>query len=67
MTFNKGTESRNTIPKFTSDQLLYLDRVFSENTDVLSESQMHHRTGQRSVVKHIEYLIEQARKAQEVK
>lgn len=50
------------IPVFTKEQLEYLNRVFPENTDVLDNSSMYYRAGQRQVLSHIEYLIEQARK-----
>ena len=50
------------IPVFNKEQLEYLNRVFPENTDVLDNSDMYYRAGQRQVLSHIEYLIEQARK-----
>ena len=50
------------IPVFNKEQLEYLNRVFPENTDVLDNSSMYYRAGQRQVLSHIEYLIEQARK-----
>ena len=50
------------IPVFNKEQLEYLNRVFPENTDVLELSSMYYRAGQRQVLSHIEYLIEQARK-----
>lgn len=50
------------IPVFNKEQLEYLNRVFPENTDVLDNSNMYYRAGQRQVLSHIEYLIEQARK-----
>ena len=50
------------IPVFNKEQLEYLNRVFPENTDVLDNSSMYYRAGQRQVLSHIGYLIEQARK-----
>lgn len=50
------------IPVFNKEQLEYLNRVFPENTDVLDNSSMYYRAGQRQVLSHIEYLIELARK-----
>ena len=50
------------IPVFNKEQLEYLNKVFPENTDVLDNSSMYYRAGQRQVLSHIEYLIEQARK-----
>ena len=60
-----NTNSNNiisNIPVFNKEQLEYLNRVFPENTDVLDNSSMYYRAGQRQVLSHIEYLIEQARK-----
>lgn len=63
---SNNTNNRNNIisniPVFTKEQLEYLNRVFPENTDVLDNSNMYYRAGQRQVLYHIEYLIEQARK-----
>jgi hypothetical protein len=61
-----NTNNRNNIisniPVFNKEQLEYLNRVFPENTDVLDNSSMYYRAGQRQVLYHIEHLIEQARK-----
>lgn len=58
---NRNSSISN-IPVFNKEQLEYLNRVFPENTDVLDNSSMYYRAGQRQVLSHIEYLIEQARK-----
>ena len=63
-TYN-NTNRNNTIsniPVFNKEQLEYLNRVFPENTDVLDNSNMYYRAGQRQVLSHIGHLIEQARK-----
>lgn len=60
-TINRNNIISNT-PVFNKEQLEYLNRVFPENTDVLDNSSMYYRAGQRQVLSHIEYLIEQARK-----
>lgn len=60
-TINRNNIISN-IPVFNKEQLEYLNRVFPENTDVLDNSSMYYRAGQRQVLSHIEYLIEQARK-----
>lgn len=60
-TINRNNIISN-IPVFNKEQLEYLNRVFPENTDVLDNSNMYYRAGQRQVLSHIEYLIEQARK-----
>jgi hypothetical protein len=63
---SNNTNNRNNIisniPVFNKEQLEYLNRVFPENTDVLDNSSMYYRAGQRQVLYHIEHLIEQARK-----
>lgn len=63
---SNNTNNRNSIisniPVFNKEQLEYLNRVFPENTDVLDNSSMYYRAGQRQVLYHIEHLIEQARK-----
>ena len=58
---NRNNIISNT-PVFNKEQLEYLNRVFPENTDVLDNSSMYYRAGQRQVLSHREYLIEQARK-----
>lgn len=60
-TINRNNIISN-IPVFNKEQLEYLNRVFPENTDVLDNSSMYYRAGQRQVLYHIEHLIEQARK-----
>ena len=59
---NTNSTNNTNIPVFNKEQLDYLNRVFPENTDVLDNSNMYYRAGQRQVLQHIEYLIEQARK-----
>ncbi len=61
-TNNINSTSISNIPVFNKEQLDYLNRVFPENTDVLDNPNMYYRAGQRQVLSHIEYLIEQARK-----
>ena len=61
-TNNINSTNISNIPVFNKEQLDYLNRVFPENTDVLDNSNMYYRAGQRQVLSHIEYLIEQARK-----
>lgn len=61
-TNNTNSTNTSNIPVFNKEQLDYLNRVFPENTDVLDNSNMYYRAGQRQVLSHIEYLIEQARK-----
>lgn len=52
---------------FTKEHIDYLNSVFPENVTVLSNEDMYYRTGQRSVIKKIEFDMEQARKrSQEV-
>lgn len=60
-TINRNNIISN-IPVFNKEHLEYLNRVFPENTDVLDNSSMYYRAGQRQVLYHIEHLIEQARK-----
>lgn len=47
---------------FTKEQLDYLDTVFPENTIVQEPNDMYYHLGRRSVVTHVRYLIDQARK-----
>jgi len=61
-TNNTNNTNISNIPVFNKEQLDYLNRVFPENTDVLDNSNMYYRAGQRQVLSHVEYLIEQARK-----
>lgn len=58
----KSNHVSTKVPFFSKEHIEYLNSIYPENTVVLPEENMYFRTGQRSVVQHIEYLVEQARK-----
>lgn len=44
-------------PKFTDEQIVYLNKVFPENTTVPKDSsELYTRLGIRQVIKHIEQI-----------
>ena len=50
-------------PKFNRLQLEYLQRAFPEITDCYNTDELIHNNGKRTVVKHIEHLIDSAERA----
>ena len=56
------TSNKLIVPVFNKEHIEYLNRVFPESTLVQDTNTMYHTAGQRSLLKHIEHLIETARK-----
>lgn len=51
------------IPKFTDDQIEYLNKVFSENTVMtLDHNELYRRLGNRQVIQHIIQCNENAKR-----
>lgn len=51
--------SSNKAPRFSRLQLDYLNSIFPENTNCINSDELLHNNGKRTVVKHIEMLVEQ--------
>ncbi len=62
-TYKIGDYMQSNIPRFTEEQLQWLNKTFPENTNMPSEaSELYQRLGQRQVIKRIEAEIELAKR-----
>lgn len=51
------------VPKFTEDQIDYLNRIFSENTVMtLDPNELYRRLGNRQVIQHIIQVNDNAKR-----
>ena len=51
------------VPKFTNDQIDYLNIIFSENTTMtLDSNELYRRLGNRQVIQHIIQVNENAKR-----
>jgi len=51
--------SSNRAPRFSKQQLEYLNSIFPECINCIDSNELLHNNGKRTVVKHIEMLVDQ--------